>query len=227
MSLLNCLMAGNRFLFSLGVRTHLLRDANHIIERRASHPLRLTSADKKSRGFPGAAALFVRLTGIYPDSAGRWAAPLPFRVACLPVGRHSQSCALLFISFLARTLHFLHPIRARPLPLFRPFRQPRRNRIALDVCPNPLKFSRIPHPMIERLVFPEFFPRSSEQHIRLPGRHSFQTDHNSLQRHMRCNQYMHMVRHHHKRMKVVESQRILPVLNCLRHKIRDLRFFQP
>ena len=96
--------------------------------------------------------------------------------------------------------------RARPSPISRPNREPRRHRIIFDVPADSLELVRIPHPMVVRLGLPKVFVDAAKNLIAMARADAFNSRHHPSYRHNRRDQHMHVIWHHHIRVELIMSE---------------------
>ena len=97
-----------------------------------------------------------------------------------------------------------------------------RDRVALDVARNPLELSFVAYPTIVGFSLPELLPNPSQKLVRLPGRKPFDRLLQLAGRHLRRQQEMHMVGHHHPRVQAIVPRFALAKLERIGDKLRDL-----
>jgi len=76
-------------------------------------------------------------------------------------------------------------------------------------------------------MLPEWFARSAQQSIRLPGRSPFDPMRDFGKRHLRQDQQVHMIGHDHPSLRFVKPLLALAVANRFRYLPRDSRIAQP
>ncbi len=113
-----------------------------------------------------------------------------------------------------------------PRVQFRGRSQPSPHRILLNIARDPPELLRVPHQPVVALVLPERLTRPAENLIASPGREPLERARHPVQRDFRTHQEVHMIRHHDKRVQLVAPESPCPVVDRLRHHLRQNRLSQ-